>query len=468
MVAGAVYDFVQEHRLGYKRCDGSRRCLYVCSNLRQSYDRHYSRVECTTGATVPTAQIDTLADILTSCVNSAGGVVGDGSACGNLFTAAPSLAGTAPVDVIGAGLNIANNPTANVATLFGLAQATAPFQPLLSSAPADWTVALILSSTLSVSPSAVSFPGTILLINSSPETVTLTNTGAAAIPIYAFTISGANAADFSQVNNCSESLAAGTSCTVQLTFTPSAVGTRTAYLNIADGSVNPTQSISLMGTTTTNQGGQAGPVSLSPASLTFTQLGVPQQVTLSNTGLTPLTIQSFNLSSGYSQTNNCGGTVNAQSTCTINVSLVDPSAGSTAALVVFDNAASGYQAVQLTFPATNGMSAPSLFTTSPLFFGAEDIGVASGPQSFTVNGENGGSVVTVGGTIIGPNASDFYFVGSNQCVSGLPSSCALVLGFTPTASGYRTATLSTNYGSVSLNGVGNPGGPAAFLLSPPS
>ena len=80
------------------------------------------------GATVPVAQLNTLADILSTCVNSAGGVAGDGSVCGTLFAAATLNGGTAPVEVIGAGLNIANNPTENVSVIMGLAPAIgAPF-----------------------------------------------------------------------------------------------------------------------------------------------------------------------------------------------------------------------------------------------------------------------------------------------------------------------------------------------------
>jgi hypothetical protein len=89
------------------------------------------------GWTVPVAQINTLADILASCVDTAGGVVGDGSACGTLFAAATPTGGTAPVDVIGAGRDISNNATVNVSTLFGLVTGTSPYQPTLT--PADLT-----------------------------------------------------------------------------------------------------------------------------------------------------------------------------------------------------------------------------------------------------------------------------------------------------------------------------------------
>lgn len=95
------------------------------------------------GATLPTAELNTLADILAYCINSSGGTEGDGSNCGKVFQNAPNGAGTAyPTDTITAAMNIAQNPARNVATLFGLKSGTPPFESVLSSAPTAWTVAI--------------------------------------------------------------------------------------------------------------------------------------------------------------------------------------------------------------------------------------------------------------------------------------------------------------------------------------
>src|SRR6185312_7664515 len=60
------------------------------------------------GATLPTFEINTLADILEQCINSGGGTAGDSSPCGNLFDLAPNAAGTVyPTDTITAALNMA-------------------------------------------------------------------------------------------------------------------------------------------------------------------------------------------------------------------------------------------------------------------------------------------------------------------------------------------------------------------------
>ena len=64
--------------------------------------------------------------------------------------------------------------------------------------------------------------------------VVLTNTGGAALSLSALTLGGANASEFTQKGSCAvgATLAAGGSCTLSITFTPAAVGTRTATLGV--------------------------------------------------------------------------------------------------------------------------------------------------------------------------------------------------------------------------------------------
>jgi len=94
------------------------------------------------GATLPTQEINTLADILGQCVNSAGGT-SDATSCGMLFTLAKNTSNTvAPTDTITAAFNIAQNPARFVGSLFFLVPPVPVFEPVLSSAPNDWTVAI--------------------------------------------------------------------------------------------------------------------------------------------------------------------------------------------------------------------------------------------------------------------------------------------------------------------------------------
>jgi len=99
---------------------------------------------------IPQAQIHALADILQTCTNSLGGVAGDSSVCGTLFTDATPSGGTAPTDELSAMLDIAKNPKHNVGTtctagvitggLFCMVTSTPVFTPVLSAAPYDWTI----------------------------------------------------------------------------------------------------------------------------------------------------------------------------------------------------------------------------------------------------------------------------------------------------------------------------------------
>ena len=91
--------------------------------------------------TVPQNEINTLADILAACVNSTGPLA---TGCTTLLGSALAggTSGTQPTDSATAAINIAHNPWANIATLYGLATASAPFQPTLTSQPNDWTISI--------------------------------------------------------------------------------------------------------------------------------------------------------------------------------------------------------------------------------------------------------------------------------------------------------------------------------------
>jgi hypothetical protein len=107
------------------------------------------------GAVLPAAEINTIANVLSACINSQGGIAGDGSVCGNLFTATTPASGILPYDTVAAALNMARNPAASVATLFNLAPAIPPFQPTLATAPNDWTLAVQYHPTGLSTPNAL-------------------------------------------------------------------------------------------------------------------------------------------------------------------------------------------------------------------------------------------------------------------------------------------------------------------------
>jgi hypothetical protein len=96
----------------------------------------------TTSYFAESAKLNSLADALADCVNSAGGSAGDGSPCGQLFAAATPAGGTAPSDTVTAALRIAQNPKNNVANIYSMAAANPPFEPALTTPPTNWALAL--------------------------------------------------------------------------------------------------------------------------------------------------------------------------------------------------------------------------------------------------------------------------------------------------------------------------------------
>ena len=132
-------------------------------------------------ATGPVSEINTLANIMAACVNSTGGVASNtNTSCGMLFSAATPASGVAPADTLQAMLNIAQNPTLSVASLYNIASAAAVFQPHLAAAPADWSLAIKYRSGAVNAPNSATIDaaGQIWLANQGNNTLTvLSQTG---------------------------------------------------------------------------------------------------------------------------------------------------------------------------------------------------------------------------------------------------------------------------------------------------
>jgi len=113
----------------------------AANNAANLEDISLSAARTTTPAgngTVPQSEINTLANILAACVNSTGPA---STPCSTLFSNATNN-GVQPADTATAALNIAHYPGANVANLFGLQTPDSPFQPMLPTAPNDFTIAV--------------------------------------------------------------------------------------------------------------------------------------------------------------------------------------------------------------------------------------------------------------------------------------------------------------------------------------
>jgi hypothetical protein len=125
------------------------------------------------GAILPIAKLNTLADIIASCINSSG-PTGGTTPCDQLFQAT-ATGGVLPTDTIGATLAIAQSPQTNLAALTTLANASPPYQPTLAATPNDFSIVISYSGAGLAAPSAAAADasGNIWIPNSRTNTVTV-------------------------------------------------------------------------------------------------------------------------------------------------------------------------------------------------------------------------------------------------------------------------------------------------------
>jgi hypothetical protein len=168
-----------------------------------------------------------------------------------------SLTGTNPADftqtnTCGATLNAGANCVFTVTfkpTATGSRSASISIVDSAGGSP--HTVPLTGAGTfVTVSPASLAFGNQRINTNSTAQTVTVTNAGATALTSVAITFTGTNLGDFSQTNNCGTSVAAGASCTINVTFRPTGLGSRSASLRIADSDATSPQLVTLTGTGT--------------------------------------------------------------------------------------------------------------------------------------------------------------------------------------------------------------------------
>jgi hypothetical protein len=176
----------------------------------------------------------------------------------------------------------------------------------------------------SLSLSSVTFGSQVVGTTSSPQGVTLANTnnGTAPLTLSSIVITGANAGDFSQTNNCPASLAVGANCQINIIFVPTATDVRNASLSITDNATNSPQMASLTGV------GQD--FSLAPGSQTTATVS-PGQSASYTVAVAP--------SGGFNQTVtlSCSGAP-AHSTCSMSPSSVTLSGSATTATVTVTTA----------------------------------------------------------------------------------------------------------------------------------
>ena len=212
-------------------------------------------------------------------------------------------------------------------------------------------------------------------------------------------------------------------------------------------------------------------ISLNPTSLTYSPQPIgtasaAQTITVTNTGLAPLTISQVAVTGDFNETDNCiVGPIAINSTCTIQVVfLPTATSGRSGILTVYGNVAGGQATATLS--GTGLAAAAIVLDPVVLTFPSTSLNATSSVQNITISNTSNSAVDVQAVTSSG---GDFRIT-VNTCGPSLGPGvgCTVGIAFTPSASGTRIGTLSVtdDAGSqtASLSGIGT--SPATDALSP--
>ncbi len=319
-----------------------------------------------------------------------------------------------------------------------------------------WTLPLLTAASpaalaaMTLNPTALTFGSQPVATASAAQTITATNTGNAALTVTSIVTT----ADFTQTNNCQgTAIAVNATCTVQVSFLPTALGARTGlvtlYGNVAGGQATAT----LSGTATPAAAIVLNPINVSYGLVTVGSTSRVQNVTISNTGSTQATLTSETVTGDFRiSANTCTATLPPSSGCTVAIVFAPTASGLRNGLLTVTNSA-GTQTASLT--GSGSLPATDALAPLNLTFAAQQVNTASVPQSVTLTNTGDAALTLISGQI---TSGDFTVV--NQCGNSLNghSSCVLAVRFVPKNVGVETGLLTVadqfRSQTVTLNGVG--------------
>jgi len=323
----------------------------------------------------------------------------------------------------------------------------------------------IAPPNLSFTPPSLTFSTTGIGLTAPPQTIALTSNGGSDIAISSIAVTG----DFAIVpgtDACGAALAVNTSCTMQISFTPSAGGTRSGFLIVSGNMPNGHSSAALTG----NAVPQAT-ITLVPNALTFAStptdaISASQSITVSNTGGLTATLQTPILTGDFTLTaSTCAATLAASAACTLQVVFAPAASGQrNGTLTLSGNFAANPATATLTGTAV----APATIVLTPLSltFAATNVGSTTAAQNIAISNTGGATATLQTPTLTG---ADFHLT-ANTCGATLAAQtgCTVAITFQPTTSGQRsgTLTLSDSAGTQAASLTGTGTNPATDTLSP--
>jgi len=318
--------------------------------------------------------------------------------------------------------------------------------------------------SFSAAPASVAFGEQLLETTSETETVVVSNLGDAPMDLDEVTVTGTDPTDFELgAEDCSEStVEPGGECSVDVTFTPSAVGGRSAAISFS-GDLNAT--VPMTGT------GVAPALTVSPTPLNYgshlvgTKSGV-QAYTVTNVGSAPAEIDLVELSGAEADqfelgpTDTCTGEIlDPGEECSVDASFAPTVVGEAeASLQVFGTAPT---ASALLIGTAFGL--PD-FSATPIQLDFGPVSIEDGPspgESVTVSNEGTAPMEVETVTIEGADAGSFAKVFGGDSCSGATldpgEECEVEINFDPSQTRGYSATLAfagDDPGTVGLFGTG--------------
>lgn len=349
---------------------------------------------------------------------------------------------------------------------------------LLIGDPSGGTTTLNLTGT-GARPTATVVPATLNFGNvgvgstaTLTSTVTNTATNGATLNITSTTITGANASDFTQTNNCPASIAPNATCTLTVVYKPTVYSSESASLTLADNVSSGSNIVTLNGT--------GGNPTATLVIAQFGNVGVGTSATLAatltntSTNGATLNITSILLAgtnpADFSQTNNCAATLAPNASCVLTVTFKPAQyATETATLTVYDNVASGSNSVTLT---GTGAAPTASYNPASVSFPSAGLGVSQTLTTVFTNTSTTGAPLTITSISVGgSNASDFTQTSNCPATLNPNAACTVTVIFTPSATGLRQATLyiySNVSGGSSTAALSGTGGLPTASLAPGS
>ncbi|WP_371764130.1 choice-of-anchor D domain-containing protein [Massilia sp.] len=325
----------------------------------------------------------------------------------------------------------------------------------------------VAQATVALSANAIDFGALVAGVASPAKSITVNNTGQAALTFSSIAVGGANAGVFTLGGTCATGTAvpAGGSCTVTVTANSSANGAFSGNLSLGSNASNGVVTVALSGSVAA----PAPAVKASPSAVAFgTQtIGAPaatQTVTLANTGNVALTLNGIAVSGASTVTiasKTCGTTLDVGANCTVTLAFAPAASGTAAATLAVTSNAAPLQ-VSISGTGTTAPAAkPALSEAGPVAFADTQVGKSAATHTITLS--NGGTAALKVASLVldGAQASDFELKGT--CATNVSvaasSSCTIDVGFKPTAAGQRAATLvlmtdAGNQFTVEIKGTG--------------